>query len=258
MRMPPSTSCSTVVSICKGCRRGYMPLPKEVDERVRKRLKELIEAGEEIVENVRYDPYDESSYAPGHVDYYHFITSSRNLIYVILGESRSQRLLGNIDDVENDYIAGYTFRKVLGLLKSLQEDYRSGLLEDWTRKVETNMANELINLAEQAQGRGLQQQYVRLLNAFTAGVILEDFLRRLCQRQTPPLETAEMDGEPKTLEPLITQLQKADVFNKAKADQLRSWAKIRNFAAHANFTELERSDVDQMVLGVKAFLGELQ
>ena len=92
--------------------------------------------------------------------------------------------------------------------------------------------------------------------AVLTGAVLEDTLRRLCQRQSPPIATLKPNGDKKTLDPLITDLQKAIVFNKAKADQLRSWAKIRNYAAHGEFTEFTRSDVEAMIAGVKTFIAD--
>jgi uncharacterized protein YutE (UPF0331/DUF86 family) len=61
-------------------------------------------------------------------------------------------------------------------------------------------------------------------------------------------------GEPKTLSPLIDELKKAEVFNELKAKQLRSWADIRNAAAHGEFSAFGKSDVAQMISGINNFL----
>ena len=55
---------------------------------------------------------------------------------------------------------------------------------------------------------------------------------------------------------MIAELQKRNAFSKAKADQLRSWAKIRNSAAHGRFGEFTRSDAEQMIAGIKIFLAD--
>ena len=245
------------------------PLPKELDEKISRRFEELIEGFGRLIDPLRKAAHEReyglasspsfrhlltdinTRNSANEISYHQLVTSTDILVETILGETKARQFLQGLKDAD----AAATCERYLGKLQSLKTNYEDGLL-DISRTIETDMASELIDLAEQAQGRNLQQKFARLLKAFTAGVILEDALRRLCQRHNPPLET-EVDGEPMTLDPLITQLQKANVFNKAKADQLRSWAKIRNFAAHANFTELERSNVDQMVLGVKEFLGEL-
>ena len=88
--------------------------------------------------------------------------------------------------------------------------------------------------AEALLGEGIEGQYDHVPAAVLCGAILEDALRRLCQKQTPPIATAKPDGRKKTMEPqkLIQDLRKAEAFNKLVANQLRSWAKIRNYAAH--------------------------
>ena len=48
--------------------------------------------------------------------------------------------------------------------------------------------------------------------------------------------------------------KKRKVFNELTAKQLRSWADIRNSAAHGKFEEFNRSQVESMVSGVLDFL----
>lgn len=128
------------------------------------------------------------------------------------------------------------------------------MLEDLTEMIEANVAADYLGQAEQLLAEGQPGKFDHVPAAVLAGAILEDALRRLCQRQTPPIPTTKSDGSPKTLDPLIADLQKANVYNKMKGDQLRSWAKIRNYAAHGEFNQFTRQDVEQMLTGVKDFL----
>jgi len=91
--------------------------------------------------------------------------------------------------------------------------------------------------------------------AVLTGAILEDTLRRLCQRQNSPIALNNAKGEKKTLNPLIDDLKKANLFKEPMAAQLRGWAAIRNAAAHnkGGFTE---QDVEQMLAGVQNFLAD--
>jgi uncharacterized protein YutE (UPF0331/DUF86 family) len=81
-------------------------------------------------------------------------------------------------------------------------------------------------------------------------------LKKLCEEHKPPIATLDAKGDPKTLNPLIDDLKKAGVFNELKAKQLRSWAAIRNKAAHGEFDQFKRTDVEQMIEGVKNFLAD--
>lgn len=92
--------------------------------------------------------------------------------------------------------------------------------------------------------------------AVISGSVLEDGLRRLCARQSPEIDTKKQNGQPKRLNALIDDLQNAKLYNSMKGDRLRSWAKTRNHAAHGEFSEFNRQDVDAMISGVKNFLAD--
>jgi hypothetical protein len=89
-----------------------------------------------------------------------------------------------------------------------------------------------------------------------AGAVLEKALRKLCDEHQPPIATVDGNGNPKTLNPLIDDLKKANVFNELKAKQLRAWADIRNKSAHGQFDQFKRTDVEQMIAGVRTFLAD--
>ena len=61
---------------------------------------------------------------------------------------------------------------------------------------------------------------------------------------------------PNPLNPLIDPLKKAGVYNEMKAKQLRAWVDIRNHAAHGEFSESKRADVEQMIQGINTFLAD--
>ena len=102
---------------------------------------------------------------------------------------------------------------------------------------------------------GLRPEHVHIPAAVLAGIQLEIGLRRLCLRQSPPVETKKENGQTKRLNSLIDELQ-GKAFKPAKADQLRSWAKTRNSAGHGEVEDFTRADVEYMITGIKRFLAE--
>jgi len=78
----------------------------------------------------------------------------------------------------------------------------------------------------------------------------------MCEQQVPPIPTLNAKGDHKTLNPLIEDLKKAGAYNESKAKQLRAWAAVRNHAAHGEFDEFNRTDVEQLLLGVTNFLAD--
>ena len=92
--------------------------------------------------------------------------------------------------------------------------------------------------------------------AVLSGAVLEKALRTLCDRQQPQIPITNANGDSKTLNPLIDDLKKAGVFNELKAKQLRAWADIRNKAAHGEFNQFTKGDVEQMLAGIANFLAD--
>ena len=55
------------------------------------------------------------------------------------------------------------------------------------------------------------------------------------------------------MEPLNAQLAKAEVYSKLVQKQIISWAHVRNKAAHGEFDEYTREQVNMMLLFVQGF-----
>ena len=249
-----------------------MPLPKEIDERVRKRFEDLTSEGETILRNIghsrdaalvkRQRQLEEQrilslgriNAGPNATDYGTFVTNVENLARNILDANHLNQFLEKIRRAESEHPIDIHFGLIFGYLKGLKIDYESGMLDGLYKVIETNITYDYMSQAEQLL-EGYNHQYDHVPAAVLAGAVLEDALRRLCQRQNPPIDT-ETNGKPKTLDPLITDLQTNKVINKAKAAQLRSWAQIRNAAAHGRFEEFNRSQVDEMIPSIKNFLAD--
>ncbi len=106
--------------------------------------------------------------------------------------------------------------------------------------------------AEDLLAEGQRGKFDHVPAAVLAGAVLEKALRTLCEQQEPPIEIKGL----KSLNPMIEALKKAGVINEAKNVQLRAWTLLRNLAAHGEFQQFDRSDVDNMIGGIKGFLAE--
>ncbi len=139
----------------------------------------------------------------------------------------------------------------MGTLHGLKRDYENGFWGSLEERVVANISADYMTQVEGLLNEGQPGQYDHV-----PGAVLEDALRRLCDRQTPQVPTDKPNGRPKALNALIQDLQKANAFNKLKAQQLRGLAQVRNSAAHGKFDEFNREDVELMVKGVKNFLAD--
>lgn len=138
--------------------------------------------------------------------------------------------------------------------RSASSDNKSDFQRCIAEKIETNVVADYLTQAEQLLNGNRKRAYTYGPAAVLAGAVLEDSLRRLCARQTPPISTNKPGGHPKTMGTLIDDLKNAGLFNELKAKQLRAWADIRNAAAHGRFEDFTKDDVEQLIAGIQSFL----
>ena len=235
-----------------------MPLPRELDVKIRNRFDDLIDEVEPLLRRPNeYDPKQDSIYRE-------WVVKSVGLVQMLFGESkqteRYQKILerdpslGQTMGSPTWYFTADTVRKKSAILRGIRDNYVNGFYDGLEQLIVANISADYMEQAEALLGEGITGQYDHVPAAVLCGAVLEDALRRLCQKQTPPIATTKNNGQKKTMEPLIQDLQKAQVFNKLVADHLRSWAKIRNYAAHGEFNQFTKEQVDQMIAGVKHFL----
>lgn len=234
-----------------------MPLPPELDQKIRSRFDELIERGNVLLSEMEeQEAFHVADIPRGTSDYQALVLNSCSLIEMVLANSERSRELRQNIEYPNPASGKVEVKKAVGILKGLKEDYENDFLDDLEKRVAINIAADYMGQAEALLGEGIPGQYDHMPAAVLCGTVLEDSLRRLCQRQTPSISTTKPNGQSKQLNALIDELQKANAFNKLKAKQLRSWAQIRNSAAHGQFNEFTRKDVESMLKDVENFLAD--
>ena len=142
----------------------------------------------------------------------------------------------------------------LGILEALRDDFEKGFLDHFAMKIEAELAADYMGQAEHLLDEGQTGKFDHVPAAVLTGAVLERGLRTLCEQNNIATTTAK--GDAKTLNPMIDDLKKSGLYNELKAKQLRSWADIRNKAAHGEFDQFTRNDVEQMIQGVTNFLAD--
>lgn len=242
-----------------------MPLPKSADQIVRQQIDSLmqdIEALEQIVEQsskgqrrIGVPPELIQAKLPLQGNLFDVLRARFINLLSFLYQSHPH-FSHQIDDIRSLESTVKDGNTLVGAIKAFKADYESGVLDSLANVIEADIISDYMGQAEQLLGEGVAGQYDYVPAAVLAGAVLENALRTLCQRQSPPIDVTKPNGSPKTLDPLIADLQRVNVFNKAKADQLRAWAKIRNYAAHGEFTEFKRSEVEAMIGGIQNFIAD--
>ncbi len=147
-------------------------------------------------------------------------------------------------------------RSSVSFLRGIKDDLEKGFLDDIVGAIEAEIACDYMGQAARLLEEGHRGKHDYVPAAVLAGAVLENALRKLCEQQQPPIAQKAPNGAHKTLAPLIDDLKKAGIFNEAKAKQLRAWADIRNLAAHGEFNQFKRTDVEAMLSGISTFLSD--
>jgi hypothetical protein len=141
----------------------------------------------------------------------------------------------------------------VSFLKSVRYDFENGFFEDIASEIDAEISADYLSQAESLLSFSRPSDKGEVAAAVISGAVLEHGLRMICTTLEPP-EPTEVNNKNLALGGLIEALKKRKVFNELTAKQLRSWADIRNSAAHGKFEEFNRSQVESMVSGVSEFL----
>ncbi|QWR76045.1 DUF4145 domain-containing protein [Candidatus Magnetomonas plexicatena] len=240
-----------------------MILPKQLNEKFNKRFDELIEEGNKLLSNVQIIEYkndhlnygkqipivglNKSEFIEWRTDCHIFLTQLFPEGHVHKEYADNFRRLSNeVSSVE----------RCVAIIKSLKYNLEQGYLSDLSSQIEAEIAADYMTHAERLIEEGAGRKYNHVPAAVLAGAVLEKALREICIKNYPSISVFKSNGDFKTLDPLITDLKKAELYNELKAKQLREYADIRNHAAHGRFEEFTVEDVKGMIEGVNRFLSD--
>jgi hypothetical protein len=139
--------------------------------------------------------------------------------------------------------------ELVGILRGVQQDIRSGLLRDLRRLIQAEVFADYLEMAEHLLNEGYKDAAAVLL-----GATLEDSLRKVAI--TRSIETASVTGKPLTIDPLNVALAKDGAYGPLVQKQVTTWANLRNDAAHGRFDKYDEQQVRQMLIFVQKFCAD--
>jgi hypothetical protein len=134
-------------------------------------------------------------------------------------------------------------RQAFGILKAAKDDYEQGYLFDTRVLIEAEVFSDFLEQADQLLKNGYYGPA-----AIVAGCVLEDGLRKLCDRKNVILPSKA------TIDPMNIALVKAGIYNTLTQKKITALADIRNKAAHGKWGEFSNKDVEQMIVQVQDFM----
>ncbi len=178
--------------------------------------------------------------------YYELYERSKNILNQLYPDD--QIFLERVEAVSRDNID-----RLIGKLRAAQLDLTDGILH-LEHQLQGKIAIDLMEQAEQLLAEGTPGAHEHIPAAVLAGAVLEQFLRILCTRQSPPIPLNLDNGNFKMLAALVNDLEAVGFYNTIEKKQLKVWVEIRNAAAHGQFAQFTREQVNDMIEGVKGFI----
>jgi HEPN domain-containing protein len=214
-----------------------------VQDKIKEEFTGVIAEGEAITKACGWTGTDYQHRYPDELEYLRLRTQAMNLIRRVCGgESDHYLELRRLSEAKESTNRGFFLAHVLGIAKAAQHDFEQGLLFD----VRSLVAAELLgDFTDQAEALVKEGFYVPA--ASLAGAVLEDALRKLCQKHGVPLPSSTK------IDRLNADLAKAGVYSTLVQKQITVLADIRNKADHGKFKEFTREDVENMVKWLRRF-----
>jgi hypothetical protein len=209
-----------------------------------KRVEQLIEIGKKALATRRRDDYME---------------------YVDLGQQKGFRSAG-LSFLERTFSLNHPYVKEfdkstdenypsaieagLGILEAVKTEISGGWLITVKGLVSAEIFADFLDMATYL----LQENY-KDPAAVVTGSVLEEHLRQLCSKNSIPIDLSQ-GGKmlPKKTDRMNADLSNASVYNKLDHKNVTAWLDLRNKAAHGQYGEYTKDQVELMLAGVTDFM----
>ncbi len=131
----------------------------------------------------------------------------------------------------------------LAVLRAAWNDYSKGYLIEARSLIRAEVFDDILEQAQHLSDEGYHQPA-----AVLAGCVLEDSLRKMCERNGITIASKpRLDG-------MNAELAKKGVYNTLVQKRITWLADIRNRAAHGQWSEFSSTDVENMLRQVRDFV----
>jgi len=216
----------------------------ELDQKFLDKIQELIQLGEQV-KQTRYSKSTGNMVVIGDAGVdsgsaHQWGTSCLNLFRRVFGQDSV-----HYENFQAKFPRFHNYSPVtqaLGVLRAAKDDYERGFLFDTRTLIEVEVFDDFPGARRALAWRWL------LPARSSGGCILEDSLRKLCTRQEVSLSVKPKLGT------MNAGLAKQGVYNKLTQKRITALADIRNKAAHGEWDECTKADVEDMLRGVRQFM----
>ena len=134
----------------------------------------------------------------------------------------------------------------IGVAKALLSDIQNDYLKSYDELLHGEVFSDFLEMASHL----LEHNYKDAAAVLTGGT-LEIHIRNLCGKHGV---NVSLRGKPKKSDELNAQLRKINVYSKLDQKNVTAWLDLRNSAAHGNYSEYTKDQVQLFVASVRDFI----
>ncbi|WP_051056163.1 DUF4145 domain-containing protein [Cylindrospermum stagnale] len=181
-------------------------------------------------------------------------TLAHSFLLSIFGEDSSQYKLfvKNCEDRRSlrDSIPK-RIKRGLAVLNAAKTDIERGYLKKIEALVSADIFSDFLEMASYLLSEGYKDPAAVMI-----GSTLEEHLRKLCNKNSIDIEYTNGRGDlvPKKADAMNADLVKANIYNKLDQKSVTTWLDLRNKAAHGQYGEYTKEQVELMLQGVTNFM----
>ena len=156
------------------------------------------------------------------------------------------------DGVSREYFQSVELAQVI--LRNIKKELKGGWIFSTKGLVSAEIFSNFFEMANHLLNEGYKDAAAVMI-----GCVLEEHLRQLCYKEGIPT-TISKGGKKsfKKANTLNDELAGKDVYNKLDHKNVLAWLDLRNNAAHGNYTEYTKVQVELMLSSVSDFISRNQ
>lgn len=213
------------------------------EDKIEAKFNKLVLEGHNTLATCGFDGQEYRQY-PATNAYTRFRTEVMNLIHRVCGESSGHyQTIKGLAESERTILNPYYYADCLGVLEAAHADFKDGFLSELKLLVRADLLDDFLSQAE-----ALLEQGFHIAAASLAGAVLEDTLRKLCDKNSISY------GAKTKIDALNSDLAKANAYDKLIQKEITAKADLRNNADHGHFDKVRANDVADMVRWIRRFV----
>ena len=218
-------------------------MSKEIDKKYLERINQLLKKADKVKETHTPNPPGVLGGVTLNFDIFNeWKVSCKNLL---------EKLVGRDSSYYEDFIKDVKYAQIsnvdlgIGILRGLNEDLEMDMLSDIKNIAFAEIFTDFLEMAQHLLDNNYKDPA-----AFLTGAVLEDGLRKVCQKNGIQIRISD------DISALNSKLSDKNIYTRLTQSQIQTWKKLRDNADHGNFQEYTIEQVKEFLTWTRKFLSE--